>query len=101
MTSKKYTAQELREVAENITRVDVMDGLTCREHCYPVKQEVKSMLRYAADVVERCEKMILPCDFDGEPCVPSDAGNCPSCDSPTHNTPFNCILRGDAGKEEK
>lgn len=57
MESKKYTAQELRDMAENITRVDVMDGLTCREHCYPVEQEVKSMLRYAANAVAEENKI--------------------------------------------
>lgn len=52
MASKIYTAQEMRDMTENITRVDVMDGLTCREHCYPVKQEVKSMLRHAAEALK-------------------------------------------------
>lgn len=97
---KRYTAQEMRDMAENITRVDVMDGLTCREHCYPVKQEVKSMLRYAADMVERCEKVIARCNE--------------AKDMNSHNYSFdkqafamdlqeiiNYILRGDAGKEEK
>lgn len=84
--TKVYTAQEMRDMAENITRVDVMDGLTCREHCYPVEQEVKSMLRQAADavaenarlaarleaVVKECEKRMKEydcgaCDFTDEP----------------------------------
>lgn len=100
MESKIYTAEELRDTAENITRVDVMDGLTCREHCYPVKQEVKSMLRQAADIQERCEKVIEKCH------------RAKDMNSPTWN--FNkqafamdlseiirYILRGDAGKEAK
>ena len=82
--TKIYTAQEMRDIAENITRVDVMDGLTCREHCYPVEKEVKSMLRYAADVVERCEEARL--DFH-------------SC--PDERDIINYILRGGAGKEEQ
>lgn len=57
MENKTYTAQEMRDMAENITRVDVMDGLTCREHCYPVEKEVKSMLRYAAEIQERCDNV--------------------------------------------
>ena len=100
MASKTYTAQEMRDMAENITRVDVMDGLTCREHCYPVKQEVKSMLRYAVDMVERCEKVIARCN------------EAKDMNSPTWNFDkqafamdlyeiINYILRGDAGKEEK
>ena len=102
MTSKKYTAQEMREAAdffvrnaETVRRKVLSNAILANIH------DSIPMLRYAADVVERCEKMILPCDFDGAPCVPSDAGNCTSCDIPTHNTPFNFILRGDAGKEEK
>lgn len=100
MANKIYTAQEMRDMAENITRVDVMDGLTCREHCYPVKQEVKSMLRHAAEIQERCEKVIERCS------------KAKDMNSPTWN--FNkqafamdlseiirYILRGDAGKEVK
>lgn len=56
MASKIYTAQEMREMEKNIVRVDVMDGLTCREHCYPMEQVVRSMLRQAADTLEREEK---------------------------------------------
>ena len=53
--SKVYTAKEMRETAENITRVDIMDGLSCREHCYQMKQMVRAMFRQAADMIE-CEK---------------------------------------------
>ena len=49
--SKVYTAKEMRETAENITRVDIMDGLSCREHCYQMKQMVRAMLRQAADMM--------------------------------------------------
>lgn len=55
MANKIYTSQEMREAAENITRVDIMDGLSCREHCYQMKQMVRGMLRQAADMIE-CEK---------------------------------------------
>ena len=102
MASKIYTANEMREAAdffvrnaEMVRRKVLSNAILANIH------DALPMLRDAADVVERCEKMILPCDFDGAPCVPSDAGNCTSCNIPTHNTPFNCILRGDAGKEEK
>ena len=100
MASKIYTAQELRETAENITRVDVMDGLTCRKHCYLIEKEVESMLRHAAEIQERCEKVIARCN------------EAKDMNSPTWNFDkqvfamdlyeiVNYILRGDAGKEEK
>ena len=92
MASKTYTAQEMRDIAENITRVDVMDGLTCREHCYPVKQEVKSMLRYAADVVERCDNVLKANARERE---------YRHKDADAALAYANYILRGGAGKEEK
>ena len=102
MANKIYTAQELREAAdffvrnaERVRQKVLSNAILANIH------DLIPMLRYAAEMVERCEKMILPCDLDGAPCVPSDAGNCTSCDIPTHNTPFNYILRGDARKEEK
>lgn len=55
---KTYTAQEMREMEKSIVRVDAMDGLTCREHCYPMEQVVRAMLRQAADAMEREEKRI-------------------------------------------
>ena len=50
---KRYTAQEMREMAKNICRVDAMDGLTCRENCYTMEKAVLDMLRQAADAMER------------------------------------------------
>lgn len=83
MASEIYTVQEMRDMAENITRVDVMDGLTCREHCYPVKQEVKSMLRHAADAVEENAKLKARLEtvvnrIDKQICHPSES-NCKRC----------------------
>ena len=89
--TKVYTAQKLRDMAENITRVDVMDGLTCREHCYPVKQEVKSMLRYAADMVERCDNVLKANARELE---------YRHKDADAALAYVNYILRGDTGKEE-
>ena len=83
--AKSYTAKEMREAADS------------REE-WGEKDEVNNMLRYSAEVVERCEKMIRPCRLEDAPCVPSDDGYCDSCDVPTQNTPFNYILRGDAEK---
>ena len=100
MANKIYTAQEMRDMAENITRVDVMDELTCREHCYLIKKEVKSMLRHAAEMAERCEKVIERC---------SKAKDMNSSTWNFNKQAFamdlceivNYIIRGDARKEEK
>ena len=87
-------------MTENITRVDVMDGLTCREHCYPVKQEVKSMLRYAADIQERCEKVIARCNEAKDMNSPTWNFNKQAFAMDLYEI-VNYILRGDAGKEKK
>lgn len=58
-----------------------------------------ALLAYAA-MVERCEKMMRPCNLEDAPCVPSDTGYCDSCDVPRHNEMINYILRGDAGEGE-
>ena len=100
MINKIYTAQEMRDMAENITRVDVMDGLTCREYCYPVKQEVKSMLRHAADIQERCEKVIAKCNEAKD--MNSPAWNFDKqAFAMDLSEIIRYILRGDARKEEK
>lgn len=100
MKSKIYTAQEMRDMAENITRVDVMDGLTCREHCYPVKQEVKSMLRQAADMVERCEKVIARCNKAKDMNKPTWNFNKQAFAMDLCEV-VNYILRGDAGNNNE
>ena len=68
IASKIYTAQEIRETAENICRVDAMDGLTCRENCYPIKQAVCAMLRQAADMLDRCENAIKDYEYSIKYC---------------------------------
>lgn len=87
-------------MAENITRVDVMDGLTCREHCYPVKQEVKSMLRQAADIQERCEKVIARCNEAKDMNSPTWTFDSQAFAMDLYEI-VNYILRGDAGNNNE
>ena len=88
MESKIYTAQELREQA-----------IRC-ELDYDDSFATAAMLRQAADVQERIEKVIAKCNAAKD------------MNSPTWNFDkqafaldlyevVNYILRGDAGKEEK
>lgn len=94
---KRYTAQEMREASDGLVLSShaIKDGKIRYDY-----DNLKSMLRYAAEVVERCEKMIRPCRLEDAPCVPGDDGYCDSCDVPTHNEPFNYILRGEGGAED-
>ena len=93
MKSKKYTAQELREAAVSPTYVGGVSEVR-------VKPEVYEMLEQAADMVERCEKVIARCN---------EAKDMNSPDWNFNKQAFamnlfeivNYILRGDAGKEEK
>lgn len=79
MTNKIYTAQELREAALSCETVEVADQFYSAE-----MDRAATMLCYAADVVERCEKLklnMIPHRHDKEI--------------------VDYIIRGDAGKEEK
>lgn len=100
MASKIYTVQEMRDMAENITRVDVMDGLTCRKHCYLIEKEVESMLRHSAEVVERCEKVIARCNEAKDMSSPTYSFNKHAFAMDLYEI-VNYILRGDTWKEEK
>lgn len=57
------------------------------------KQYSNALLTFA-EMVERCEKLIRPCNLEDAPCVPSDTGYCDSCDVPKHNDMINYILKG-------
>ena len=90
---KRYTAQEMREAAVSPTYVGGVSEVR-------VKPEVYEMLEQAADMVERCEKVIARCN---------EAKDMNSPDWNFNKQAFamdlfeivNYILRGDAGKEEK
>ena len=90
---KRYTAQEMREAVVSPMYVGGVSEMR-------VKPEVYEMLEQAADMVERCEKVIAKCN------------EAKDMNSPTWNFDkqafamdlyevVNYILRGDAGKEEK
>ena len=90
---KRYTAQELRDAAVSPTYVGGVSEVR-------IKPEVYEMLEQAADMVERCEKVIARCN------------EAKDMNSPTWNFDkqvfamdlseiIRYILRGDAGKEER
>lgn len=87
MENDFYTAEDMRTVAASLD-AGVYRG------------DPSSMLRYAADVVERCEKEIEASSckdcgrYNGSPCADHD-----DCGLYEWHNRFVKILRGDAGKE--
>ena len=93
MTNKIYTAQELREAAESPTYVG--GGSEVR-----VKPEVYEMLEQAAEIQERCEKVIARCNEAKNMNSPTWSFNKQAFAMDLYEI-VNYILRGNAGKEEK
>lgn len=91
MASKKYTAQEMRAASVSPTYVGGVSEVR-------VKPEVYEMLEQAADIQERCEKVIARCNEAKDM-------NSPTCkfDKQVFAMDLyvivNYILRGGAGKE--
>lgn len=96
------SADEIRRLAEEPIFVEVVDkrdigeGEVC-DYSYEKKSEINTALLAFAEMVERCEKLIRPCNLEDAPCVPSDTGYCDSCDVPKHNDMINYILKGATG----
>lgn len=82
------SADEIRGLAESVSkhRADVIPCLS---------DDVYNALLSYATMVERCERLIRPCNLEDAPCVPSDTGYCDSCDGPRHNDMINYILKGE------
>ena len=88
MESKIYTAQELREQA-----------IRC-ELDYDDSFATAAMLRQAADIQERCEKVIAKCNAAKDMNIPTWNFDKQAFALDLYEV-VNYILRGDAGKEEK
>lgn len=56
MSSKTYTAQEMRETSAIISRLHIVDRTTCGEYSARIKDKLRSMLRQAANAMERKKK---------------------------------------------
>ena len=75
--AKNYTAQDMRDFAAVISRLHIVDRMTCGEYCASIKDKIRSMLRQAADLMEREEKREKKYEYaikwpDGYICQPSD-----------------------------
>ena len=93
MASKIYTAQEIHEAAVSPTYVGGVFEVR-------VKPEVYEMLEQAADMVERCEKVIARCNEAKDMSSPTYSFNKHAFAMDLYEI-VNYILRGDAWKEEK
>lgn len=91
--TKVYTAQELRDAAVSPTYVGGVFEVR-------VKPEVYEILEYAADMVERCEKVIARCNEAKDMNSPTWNFNKQAFAMDLYEV-VNYILRGDTGKEEK
>lgn len=85
---KRYTAQELREQA-----------IRC-ELDYDDSFATAAMLRQAAEIQERCEKVIARCNEAKDMNSPTWTFDSQAFAMDLYEV-VNYILRGDAGKEEK
>lgn len=109
MASKVYTAQEMRALAESkaIVKLHCKSGNLlprCREWC-PADDakkcqdadDIRAALRYAAEVVERCDNKRKELDeewfFEGADNLTLPMEECYGI--------IDYILRGDAGKEKR
>ena len=93
MVSKTYTAQEIREASVSPTYVGGVFEVR-------VKPEVYEMLEQAADIQERCEKVIARCNEAKDMSSPTYSFNKHAFAMDLYEI-VNYILRGDAWKEEK
>ena len=91
--TKVYTAQEFRDVAASPTYVRGVFEVR-------VKPEVYEMLEQAADIQERCEKVIAKCKEAKDMNSPTWNFNKQAFAMDLYEI-INYILRGDARKEEK
>lgn len=90
---KRYTAQELREAAVSPTYVGGVSEVR-------VKPEVYEMLEQAAEIQERCEKVIARCNKAKDMNSPTWTFDSQAFAMDLYEI-VNYILRGDAGKEDK
>lgn len=93
MESKIYTAQELREAAVSPTYVGGVSEVR-------VKPEVYEMLEQAADIQERCEKVIARCNKAKDMNSPTWTFDKQAFAMDLYEI-VNYILRGDAGNDDE
>lgn len=100
MSSKIYTAQEMRDFADAIA-ADLNDcGHTSVTYGFDVLLPIIQCLRQAAEMQERCEKVIAKCNEAKDMNSPTWTFDSQAFAMDLHEV-VNYILRGDAGKEEK
>lgn len=93
MPTKIYTAQEMREAAVSPTYVGGVSEVR-------VKPEVYEMLEQAADMVERCEKVIARCNEAKDMNSPTWTFDSQAFAMDLYEI-VNYILRGDAGNDNE
>lgn len=100
MESKKYTAQELRDFADAIA-ADLNDcGHTSVTYGFDDLLPIIQCLRQAAEMQERCEKVIARCNEEKDMSIPTWNFNKQAFAMDLSEI-IRYILRGDAGKEAK
>ena len=93
MESKIYTAQEMREAAVSPTYVGGVSEVR-------VKPEVYEMLEQAAEIQERCEKVIAECNKAKDMNSPTWTFDRQAFAMDLHEV-IRYILRGGAGKDNE
>ena len=91
--TKVYTARELRDAAVSPTYVGGVSEVR-------IKPEVHEMLEQAADIQERCEKVIARCNEAKDMSSPTWTFDSQAFAMDLYEI-IRYILHGDAGKEER
>ena len=101
MESKTYTAQEMREAADFFVRnAEMVRQKVLSNAILANIHEVIPMLRQAAEIQERCEKVIAKCNEAKDMNSPTWNFNKQAFAMDLYEI-VNYILRGDAGKENE
>ena len=101
MANKKYTAQELHEAADFFVRnAEMVRQKVVSNAILANIHDLIPMLRQAAEVAERCEKVIARCNEAKDMNSPAWNFNKQAFAMDLYEI-VNYIIRGDARKEEK
>ena len=101
MTSKKYTAQELREAADFFVRNAEMVRRKVRSNAILANiHDSIPMLHQAAEIQERCEKVIARCNEEKDMNSPTWTFDKQAFAMDLYEI-VNYILRGDAGEGQR
>lgn len=101
MTNKIYTAQEMRDAADFFVRnAEMVRQKVISNMILANIHDLIPMLRYAAEIQERCEKVIARCNEEKDMSRPTWNFNKQVFAMDLYEI-INYIIRGDVGKDNE